>query len=62
MFWTTNNAGTTIPELNPFPLACIQIQLITSKGYPAEEHNVTTKDGYILGMQRIPHGKKDSSS
>ena len=34
-----------------------QHQLITSKGYPAEEHWVTTEDGYILNMQRIPHGK-----
>ena len=33
------------------------IELITSKGYPAEEHPVTTKDGYILRMHRIPNGK-----
>ncbi|XP_063723767.1 gastric triacylglycerol lipase-like [Symsagittifera roscoffensis] len=31
-------------------------QLITSKGYPCEEHQVTTEDGYILTMHRIPHG------
>lgn len=37
------------------------IQLITSKGYPAEEHNITTPDGYILGVHRIPHGKNESS-
>jgi len=33
-------------------------KLITSKGLPAEEHYVTTKDGYILGMQRIPQLKQ----
>lgn len=34
----------------------LQTQLITSKGYPCEEYNIQTKDGYILGIQRIPHG------
>ncbi|KAL5475602.1 hypothetical protein EMCRGX_G025434 [Ephydatia muelleri] len=33
------------------------IQLITSKGYPAEQHYATTPDGYILGLQRIPYGR-----
>ncbi|KAK3090384.1 hypothetical protein FSP39_011396, partial [Pinctada imbricata] len=32
-------------------------QLITSKGYPCEEHEVVTEDGYILGVQRIPRGR-----
>ncbi|XP_074647415.1 gastric triacylglycerol lipase-like [Tubulanus polymorphus] len=33
-------------------------QLITSKGYVCEEHTVVTEDGYILGLQRIPHGRR----
>ncbi|XP_025087222.1 gastric triacylglycerol lipase-like isoform X2 [Pomacea canaliculata] len=32
-------------------------QLITSKGYPCENHYITTEDGFILNMQRIPHGR-----
>ncbi|RXG72446.1 Lipase member K, partial [Armadillidium vulgare] len=33
-------------------------QSIRLKGYPCEEHFVTTKDGYILAMHRIPWGKQ----
>ncbi|EGG13702.1 carboxylic ester hydrolase [Cavenderia fasciculata] len=29
------------------------IELITSRGYPCEEHYVTTPDGFILGLHRI---------
>lgn len=42
--------GMTVPEI------------ITYHGYPAEEHFVTTNDGYILGLHRIPHGKNMKSS
>merc|ERR1711962_33506 len=31
--------------------------LIEKTGYPSETHIVTTDDGYILEMHRIPHGK-----
>lgn len=34
--------------------------LVTSKGYPIEEHKVTTPDGYILTLHRIPHGKNET--
>lgn len=37
-------------------------QLITSKGYPCEEYDVHTADGYILGIQRIPHGRHRHTS
>lgn len=35
----------------------LQTQLITSKGYPCENHYATTEDGFILNMQRIPRGQ-----
>ncbi|KAK7502443.1 hypothetical protein BaRGS_00006396 [Batillaria attramentaria] len=35
-------------------------ELITSKGYPCENHYVTTQDGFILNMQRIPYGRKSA--
>ncbi|ODM90296.1 Lipase 3 [Orchesella cincta] len=31
-------------------------QLIEAQGYPSETHQVTTEDGYILELHRIPHG------
>lgn len=34
--------------------------LITSKGYPAEYHEVLTDDGYILGVFRIPSGRGET--
>lgn len=47
-------------------------EIIRNSGYPAEEHFVTTEDGYILGLHRIlgapgstavllHHGLMDSS-
>lgn len=32
--------------------------LIRSKGYPGEEHDVITPDGYILTVHRIPNPNK----
>lgn len=36
-------------------------ELIRSKGYTCEEHDVITDDGYILSIQRIPYGKKKNN-
>jgi len=37
-------------------------QLIEQHGFPAEVHYVTTEDGYILTLHRIPHGKTINES
>lgn len=34
-----------------------QPEIIERNGYPVEIHDVTTEDGYILNLFRIPHGK-----
>ncbi|KAL1473263.1 hypothetical protein MTO96_038804, partial [Rhipicephalus appendiculatus] len=34
--------------------------LIGDNGYPLETHEVTTEDGYIVQMHRIPHGREGS--
>ena len=34
--------------------------LIAHYGYPVEEHAVRTPDGYVLGVQRIPRGRRDT--
>ncbi|KAI8438120.1 hypothetical protein MSG28_010748 [Choristoneura fumiferana] len=37
------------------------VDRIISAGYPAELHHVTTEDGYILGVHRIPYGRNGPS-
>ena len=40
----------------------LQPVIIEKAGYPVETHIVTTDDGYILTMHRIPYGKDGPDS
>ena len=39
-----------------------QTEMIMYNGYPAEQYDVITGDGYIINIQRIPHGRQETFS
>ncbi|KAI5425898.1 hypothetical protein KIW84_031647 [Lathyrus oleraceus] len=54
----SNTTTALAPELNDGVCS----SLVKTQGYACEEHLVTTKDGYVLNMQRIlPRGKPGNS-
>nr|CAD7463606.1 unnamed protein product [Timema tahoe] len=57
----SNAEGVTplLQDINPDAFLDVP-ELITKYGYPVESHTVTTEDGYILTMHRIPYGKISS--
>ncbi|ETN78150.1 hydrolase, alpha/beta domain protein [Necator americanus] len=59
----TNPTGSTLEPINIDPEAIMNVpEIIQHWGYPVEEHQVVTSDGYILTLHRIPCGKKNSNS
>lgn len=39
-----------------------QEDLVKNDGYPLEKYSVTTKDGYINTLYRIPYGKSEANT
>ncbi|PRQ52660.1 putative triacylglycerol lipase [Rosa chinensis] len=54
--------GIAVSALAPSGSDGICASMVEAQGYPCEEHTVTTEDGYILSMQRIPGGKSGETS
>merc|ERR1711971_243409 len=58
---TSNASAVEKNEARDIPQMSVP-SLIKYWGYNVEEHWVTTDDGYILGLHRIPHGRGETSS
>lgn len=39
-----------------------QENILDESGYPWEEHEVTTEDGYIISMYRIPYSRQTNNN
>ncbi|PQQ16160.1 triacylglycerol lipase 2-like [Prunus yedoensis var. nudiflora] len=48
---------TKLQSINNLDVVGISKSMVETQGYTCQEHQVTTEDGYILGLQRIPKGR-----
>ncbi|BBG99945.1 Myzus persicae-induced lipase 1 [Prunus dulcis] len=48
---------TKLQSINNLDVVGICKSMVETQGYTCQEHQVTTADGYILGLQRIPKGR-----
>ncbi|PFX17933.1 lysosomal acid lipase/cholesteryl ester hydrolase-like [Stylophora pistillata] len=62
-FFLASSLWTGISAVVPLPEENMNVtQMIIYNGYPAEEYDYTTPDGYIITIQRIPHGRHETYS
>lgn len=57
---STNDISDDKCPPQPHPLGMCRSR-VAAYGYPCEEYHVTTEDGYILSLKRIPYGLSGST-
>ncbi|PON39300.1 Lipase [Parasponia andersonii] len=65
ILYTVDQNPNSISSPSPSPLPSpnsICESMVESQGYVCQPHQVTTKDGYILGLQRIPVGRSGKTA
>ena len=55
-------AGSHMVRIRDSHLPGCCADLVTPYGYPLEQYTVPTRDGYLLGLFRIPHGAGATNS
>ncbi|CAG2067935.1 unnamed protein product [Timema podura] len=58
--WSQNQIETSDVQRLPSESYMNTVQLVKKEGYPVEEHQVTTQDGYQLTLHRIPSWNKNA--
>uniref|UniRef100_A0A8U7MXJ7 Uncharacterized protein n=1 Tax=Corvus moneduloides TaxID=1196302 RepID=A0A8U7MXJ7_CORMO len=58
---SSESAAEQKKALNPETLMNVS-QIVCHRGYPSEEYEVLTRDGYYIRLNRIPHGREKPNS